>query len=248
MKQEAMHSRTAVWVVIKFVVRRLTGIGLLGIPLQYTYQTAALQLGHFAPKSAFGAHVTRLLVENETDPGPPGLRLSEAVRKELTALDTSGLLFVWLGPGPVPPGPGPDLLGAPAQPGARVRQGKARQAGGAAVVRGKPLPGGASGTRHFRQMQSEQRANSELREGFARVRALVACVVCLVLERASTKGVVGCRCLIGCRKAQRGRGAADKRARPGPDPGAATCYTWLPKKRSTWLFANQRRMRPGRLL
>jgi hypothetical protein len=36
------------------------------------YQTAALQLGNFAPKSVLGAHVTRLLVENETDPGLRG--------------------------------------------------------------------------------------------------------------------------------------------------------------------------------
>jgi hypothetical protein len=62
------------------VVHRLTGIGP-GMPLQYADQTAALQLGHFAPKSALGAHVTRLLVENETDPGISSLRLSEAVRK-----------------------------------------------------------------------------------------------------------------------------------------------------------------------
>jgi hypothetical protein len=41
------------------------------MPLQYAVadQTAALQSGHFAPKSALGAHVTRLLVGNEADPG-----------------------------------------------------------------------------------------------------------------------------------------------------------------------------------
>jgi hypothetical protein len=64
------------------VQRIITGISL-GTPLQYIYadQTAALQLGHFAPKSVVGPHVTRLLAENETDPGLSSLRLSEAVRK-----------------------------------------------------------------------------------------------------------------------------------------------------------------------
>ena len=61
-------------------VQRIAGMSP-GMPLQYADQTAALQLGHFAPKSAPGAHVTRLLVENETDPGLSSLRLSEAVRK-----------------------------------------------------------------------------------------------------------------------------------------------------------------------
>jgi hypothetical protein len=62
-------------------VHRPTGISHGVLPLQYADQTAALQLGHFAPKSAPGAHVTRLLVEAETDPGLSSLRLSEAVRK-----------------------------------------------------------------------------------------------------------------------------------------------------------------------
>jgi hypothetical protein len=59
-------------------MERITGIGL-GTPLQYPYQTAALQLGHFAPKAVIGAHVTRLLSGNKTDPGLSSLRLSEEV-------------------------------------------------------------------------------------------------------------------------------------------------------------------------
>jgi hypothetical protein len=62
------------------VVHGLTG-PCLGMPPLYADQTAALQLGHFAPKSALGAHVTRLLVGTEANPGPSSLRLSEAVRK-----------------------------------------------------------------------------------------------------------------------------------------------------------------------
>jgi hypothetical protein len=64
------------------------------MPLQYADQTAALQLGHFAPKSAPGAHVTRLLVENETDPGLSSLRLSEAVRSAQVRRAPQGRRFL----------------------------------------------------------------------------------------------------------------------------------------------------------
>jgi hypothetical protein len=50
------------------VVQMLADISL-GMPLQYAYQTAVLHLAHFAPKAVIGAHVTRLLVETEADPG-----------------------------------------------------------------------------------------------------------------------------------------------------------------------------------
>ena len=55
-------------------VHALTGNGHIPCYTDPVYadQTAALQLGHFAPKSVLGAHVTRLLVENETDPGLRG--------------------------------------------------------------------------------------------------------------------------------------------------------------------------------
>jgi hypothetical protein len=66
-------------------MRRIAGTSL-GIPLQYAGQTAALQLGHFAPKAVIlGAHVTRLLVDTEADPGLPSSRLSEEVRKAAAA-------------------------------------------------------------------------------------------------------------------------------------------------------------------
>jgi hypothetical protein len=65
-------------------VQRIAGISP-GIPLQYADLTAVLQLGHFAPKAAIGAHVTRLLVGTEADPGLPSLKLSEEVRKTAAA-------------------------------------------------------------------------------------------------------------------------------------------------------------------
>ena len=65
-------------------VQRPTGISL-GMPLQYADQTAALHLGHFAPKAVIGAHVTRLLVGTEADPGLSSLRLSEEARKAAAA-------------------------------------------------------------------------------------------------------------------------------------------------------------------
>jgi hypothetical protein len=49
------------------VVHRRTGIGP-GMPLRYADQTAAWQAsGHFASKSALGAHVTRSLARGELE-------------------------------------------------------------------------------------------------------------------------------------------------------------------------------------
>jgi hypothetical protein len=54
----------------------------LGMPPQYADRTVALHLGHFALKAVIGAHVTRLLVRTEADPGlhSPRLMLSEEGR------------------------------------------------------------------------------------------------------------------------------------------------------------------------
>jgi hypothetical protein len=82
-----MHSRTTTWGCgdnMQSAMQRFGGISP-GMPLQYANQTAVLQLGHFAPKAVIGAHVTRLLVETEADPGLKGLRLSEEVRKAAAA-------------------------------------------------------------------------------------------------------------------------------------------------------------------
>jgi hypothetical protein len=67
-------------------VQRIAGMSP-GMPLQYADQTAVLQLGHFAPKAAIGAHVTRLLVETEADSGLSSSRLSEEVHKAAAAAD-----------------------------------------------------------------------------------------------------------------------------------------------------------------